>query len=142
MRWRGRLISQDLANSALESSAIARALAGDKPRSIVEIGAGYGRLGHALLSVFPSVSYTVVDIEPALSVSNWYLSRLFPTRHLRFLTPGKTDEIATVTPDQIAGYLELLDVAGRTPADLLPKTTPDGGGGLARRCGGVARQPR
>jgi hypothetical protein len=43
VRRRGRLISQDLANTALESTAIPRALGGEPPRSIVEVGAGYGR---------------------------------------------------------------------------------------------------
>lgn len=51
VRWRGRTISQDLANSALELAAIDRALEGGEPASILEIGAGYGRLGHALLSL-------------------------------------------------------------------------------------------
>lgn len=41
--FRGRLISQDLANSALETAAIARAVGGTAPRRILEMGAGYGR---------------------------------------------------------------------------------------------------
>ena len=123
VRWRGRLISQDLANSALEASAVARGLAGEKSTSILEIGPGYGRLGHALLSAFPSATYTAVDIEPARTVSEWYLTRLFPTRRLRFLTPAQAAELPAgsislalsvsslqeMTPDQVASYLRLLD---------------------------------
>jgi putative sugar O-methyltransferase len=123
VRRRRRLISQDLANSALEASAVARALAREEPASILEIGAGYGRLGHALLSAFPGATYTVVDIEPARTVSEWYLTRLFPTRRVRFLTPAQAAELPSgsislalsvsslqeMTPEQVASYLRLLD---------------------------------
>ena len=121
--WHGRLISQDLANSALEVSAMARGLNGREPSSILEIGAGYGRLAHALLSAYSSASYTVVDIEPARSISEWYLSNLFPDRDLRFLTPDQAADLADgsvslalsvsslqeMTPIQVEGYMHLLD---------------------------------
>lgn len=123
VRWHGRLISQDLANSALETAAIARVLVGRTPSSILEIGAGYGRLAYALLSVFPAASYTIVDIEPALTISRWYLSGLFPDRRLRFLSPEAAPELADasaslalsvsslqeMTPGQIEDYLRLFD---------------------------------
>jgi putative sugar O-methyltransferase len=123
VRWRRRLVSQDLANSALEIEAVARALGGEQPDSIIEIGAGYGRMGYALLSVFPSASYTVVDIEPARSISEWYLTRLFPERALRFLAPEDARALPTgtaslalsistlqeMTPDQVKTYLHLID---------------------------------
>jgi putative sugar O-methyltransferase len=123
VRWRGRLISQDLANSALEVSAMAQALGGREPISILEIGAGYGRLGHALLSVFPSASYTVVDIEPARTIAEWYLTRLLPCREVRFLTPQQAaalpggsislglsvSSLQEMTAVQIEEYLKLLD---------------------------------
>jgi len=123
VRWRGRTISQDLANSALELAAIDRALEGGEPASILEIGAGYGRLGHTLLSLFGSASYTVVDIEPARTISEWYLSRLFPDRDLRFLSPEQAADLAPgsvslglsvsslqeMTRAQVEGYIGLLD---------------------------------
>ncbi len=122
--WDGRLVSQDLANSALEAKAIVEALAGrPEPREIVEIGAGYGRSAYALLHLFPSARYTIVDIEPAISISRWYLGRLFPQERLRFLDPSQTDEIASggidlalsisslqeMTPPQVGEYLRLVD---------------------------------
>jgi putative sugar O-methyltransferase len=123
VRWRGRLISQDLANSALEATAIARALGGREPGSILEVGAGYGRTAYALLEAFPRATYTVVDIEPALSISRWYLTALFGPDRLRFLRPdeaaaigsGSADLVVSIsslqemTPTQVAGYLELFD---------------------------------
>ncbi len=121
--YRGRLISQDLANSALEVVAMRRILGARSPQSILEVGAGYGRTAYVLLSVYPSSTYTVVDIEPALSISRWYLSRLFPSDRLRFLTPDRIDEVASgsvdlavsisslqeMTPAQVGGYLAFID---------------------------------
>lgn len=123
VRWRGRLISQDLANSALEAAAIARALDGRLPASIVEIGAGYGRTAYSLLSSHPQASYTIIDIEPALTISRWYLSQLFEPGRLRFLSPQEAQELPRgsfdlgvsisspqeMTPEQVATYLRLLD---------------------------------
>jgi hypothetical protein len=123
VKWRGRLISQDLANSALEAAAIRRALGRSGVRSFLEIGAGYGRTAYVLLNVFPGSTYTIVDIEPALSLSRWYLTQLFPLERLRFLPPDEALRLATgsvdvalsisslqeMTTQQVAGYLGLLD---------------------------------
>ena len=83
--WRGRLISQDLANTALEVGSIWSALDGRSPAHILEIGAGYGRTAYGLLSLFPQATYTIVDIPPALDISRWYLTALFPDRDLTFI---------------------------------------------------------
>jgi len=127
VRRHGRLISQDLANTALEATAIARALDGEVPRAIVEVGAGYGRTAYALLHAFPEATYTIVDIEPALTISQWYLGQLFATERIRFLRPDEAtalpdrsaDLVIAVSSlhemrsDQVAGYLKLFDrVAG------------------------------
>lgn len=125
--WRGRLISQDLANSALEVNAIARAIGETPPASIVEVGAGYGRTAFVLLTLYPEVSYTVVDIEPALTIARWYLTSLFPGRELRFLEPDAAQRLADdsadlivsvsslheMRPDQVAAYLALFDRIAR-----------------------------
>lgn len=123
--WCGRLISQDLANSALEAVAIRRALGARAAHSFLEIGAGYGRTAYVLLSVFPGSTYTIVDIEPALSLSRWYLTQLFPAQRLRFLRPEEAPGIARgsvdvalsvsslqeMTAEQVEGYLSLFDHA-------------------------------
>lgn len=127
VRWRGRLISQDLANSALETTAIARALDGEQPRSILEVGAGYGRTAFALLHAFPEATYTIVDIEPALSISKWYLGQLFRPDRLRFVRPDEAESLADgsadlvvavsslheMTSEQVARYLDLFDRVAR-----------------------------
>ena len=123
--WQGRLISQDLANTSLETAVIRRAL-GDKPVTrVLEVGAGYGRTAHALLNVYPACSYTIIDIEPALSISKWYLSQLFPASRLTFILANGASPIETgsydlalsisslqeMTPPQVAGYLSLFNTA-------------------------------
>jgi putative sugar O-methyltransferase len=119
----GRLISQDLANSALETAAAVRALDGTEPRRILEVGAGYGRTAYALLNRFPEAEYTVVDIDPARSVARWYLTQLFPERRLTFLDPGDArrlgdgefdfvtsiSSLQEMTGDQVTSYLRLFD---------------------------------
>jgi putative sugar O-methyltransferase len=123
VRSDNRLISQDLANSSLEANAIARALDGRRPKSILEVGAGYGRTAYALLTLYREARYTVVDIEPALTIARWYLTSLFEPARLRFLHPEEAEELATgstdlaisisslqeMRRDQLARYLELFD---------------------------------
>jgi putative sugar O-methyltransferase len=121
--WKGRQISQDLANSALELSSISRALAGHSPTHILEIGAGYGRTAFVLLNLFPEATYTIVDIEPALTISKWYLCSLFPKERLNFIAADNIDQIAVnsislavsisslqeMRSDQIELYIALTD---------------------------------
>ena len=120
---KGRLISQDLANTALE----VRAMRVGVPRSFLEVGAGYGRTAYALLSLYPRSTYTIVDIEPALSIARWYLGQLFAADRLRFLSPGEVGQIGNnsvdvaltisslheMTPATVAGYLALFDRVAR-----------------------------
>jgi putative sugar O-methyltransferase len=119
----GKLISQDLANTALEVMAIRRLLADSVPDEIMEIGAGYGRTAYALLAVYPHSRYTVVDIEPALSISRWYLSSLYPGRELAFMTPAQArslphrsvdlalsiSSLHEMTHGQVEDYIGLMD---------------------------------
>lgn len=121
--WDGRLISQDLANGALEAEAILRAMDGHAPSSILEVGAGYGRTAYVLMNLFPRATYTIVDIEPAITISRWYLSQLFPGDRLKFLAPSDAEReppgsfdlalsissLQEMTPAQVKGYLAMFD---------------------------------
>jgi putative sugar O-methyltransferase len=76
----GSLVSQDLASSILEISAMGAALA---PGSVVlELGAGYGRDAYAMIATKPGIKYVIVDIPPALWVAETYLRRQFPDRRI------------------------------------------------------------
>jgi putative sugar O-methyltransferase len=79
VRHRGRLVSEDLANSALELTAIADAGGLPAPGGlVVELGAGYGRLGWLMLEKVPGLRYVVCDIPPALAIAQRYLTELYP----------------------------------------------------------------
>lgn len=78
-----KLISQDLANSVQEYyfiSPYVKTLE-KNPIRIVEIGAGYGRLGYVLLSAL-NCKYIIFDISPALYVAQKYLSEIFPDKKI------------------------------------------------------------
>ena len=117
IRRKGRMISQDLANSIREYNAI---LSADRrcaktSKRVAELGAGYGRLGH----VFQQDGFTryyIFDIPPALGVSQWYLSKLFPQKNIfPFRSFGSFREvreellvcdIAFFTPNQLELFPE------------------------------------
>jgi putative sugar O-methyltransferase len=74
----GQGASQDLANSVIEYYSMREGVAFDSCRRILEIGGGYGRDAHVILSLHPQLQYTMVDIPPALFVAQRYLSEVFP----------------------------------------------------------------
>jgi putative sugar O-methyltransferase len=112
---RGRLISQDLANTALELSAIARAQGTSRPQGVVEVGAGYGRTAYAVLKLFPETTYNIIDIEPALSISRWYLSQFFAQDRLRFLRP---DEVPSLPDGSMSLALSISSLQEMSPAAI------------------------
>jgi putative sugar O-methyltransferase len=82
VRYRGRNISQDLCNSIHEIYSIfgsdGGALRSGDGLEILEIGAGYGRLAYAVLAASPGAAYTIVDVPPALYISQRYLTAVLP----------------------------------------------------------------
>lgn len=78
---RERAVSQDLCNSLHELYSIFcpdPASAMESAPHVMELGAGYGRLAYVCLSASRRLSYTIVDIPPALYVSQRYLSAVLP----------------------------------------------------------------
>ena len=114
----GRLISQDLANSALEAHAILNGLPETSGvKRIGELGAGYGRNAHVLLSLLPGTRYVVIDIPPALYVSQRYLSEIFPGRKVFSWRPFKSYA-------EIKDEFEQSDLAFLLPSQI--ELLPDG----------------
>jgi putative sugar O-methyltransferase len=108
----GRRISQDLANSIMECNAIDRwcaPLSSGRP-VVAELGAGYGRVAQVVLAG-TRARYVIFDIPPALHVSQWYLSRLFPDRAL--FSFRHFDRYADISDE-----LERSDIAFFTPNQL------------------------
>jgi len=81
--YNGKLISQDLSNSFLEYRSIMDAkIKTQSIRTVMELGAGYGRTGYVFLKLKPDIRYIVVDIPPALYVAEKYLSSQFADRRI------------------------------------------------------------
>ena len=78
----GQPVSQDLANSVLEYYSIAggTGLTPAAATTICELGAGYGRDTYVFLKTLPNCRYIIVDIPPALYISQQYLTQLFPEK--------------------------------------------------------------
>lgn len=132
----GKRISQDLANSIRERNVICwpwePSFEQRKQISFVEIGAGYGRLGYVFLKSAP-VKYTIVDIPPALFVSQWYLPQLFPEKRVFSFSPWhdvdsviddfQSADIAFLTPDQFAKMPNRIFDAGIAISNLAEMST-------------------
>ena len=114
----GRLISQDLANTAIELATIDRGGV-RSPGQVLEVGAGYGRTAFAILSLFPDCKYTVVDIEPALTITRWYLTQLFPTDRITFLSPAQINEIPRSSMDLAVSIFSLSEMTPETRDEYL-----------------------
>ncbi len=128
IRRRAKLISQDLANAAVELNTVFSTLGSSTPSTwFAELGAGYGRVAALLLARLPG-RYAIFDIPPALHVAQWYLSGLFPKhRVFRFrqfdrYTDVKAElaraQIAFFTPNQLALLPDQFFDAGLTISSL------------------------
>jgi len=83
IKLNGKEISQDLANSILEYLSITQGLPEIRNiNSIIELGAGYGRTAYVFLRLLPHLKYVIVDIPPALYISERYLSSQFPNYNI------------------------------------------------------------
>ena len=128
VRHGGRLISQDVANSAIEFYAIDEAQPHRPNMTVVELGGGYGRLGWFLLTAVPGLRYVAVDIPPALAVTQHYLTTLFPKlptypfrkgspdpaavarSRLAFLTPNQLDDLPSIGTDVFVNISSLQEM--------------------------------
>ncbi|OGE33572.1 hypothetical protein A3D83_01210 [Candidatus Daviesbacteria bacterium RIFCSPHIGHO2_02_FULL_41_10] len=88
--YKNKLLTQDLCNSVYEYYSITKRIRLRENVNIAEIGAGYGRLGYVLLKVLPGSSYCIIDIPPALFISQNYLSKVFPKEKIFKFRPFKS----------------------------------------------------
>ena len=77
VKYKGKLISQDLCNSVYEFYSITQNLHLSRKVKVAELGAGYGRVGYVILKTLPDSTYCVIDIPPALFIAQNYLSKVF-----------------------------------------------------------------
>jgi putative sugar O-methyltransferase len=119
LRYQGKAISQDLAQSLLEYyrvKELVRQLDMPTRPTYLELGAGYGRLAYVFLAAKPC-RYIIVDIPPTILVAKWYLSRLFPTK--RVFGYRSFADFAEVREE-----LEAADIVFLSPNQL--RLLPDG----------------
>lgn len=84
IEYRNRIISQNVCNSTQEFYSIVQEINIAKKMEIIELGAGYGRVAYIFLKTLPKVKYCIVDIPPALYVSQEYLRKIFPKEFFFF----------------------------------------------------------
>ena len=84
-------ICLDYLQAALELDFLSEHLP-KKNLNVLEIGAGYGRTAHALISNFQICSYTIVDREACRNLSCSYLSEV--------LSPEQFAKICFLSPDE------------------------------------------
>jgi putative sugar O-methyltransferase len=75
-----KLISQDLANSMLEYLSMSEVVDFAGGKRVLEVGGGYGRDAHVILSLNPNLKYFFVDVPPSIFVAQKYIAKLFPDR--------------------------------------------------------------
>jgi cyclopropane fatty-acyl-phospholipid synthase-like methyltransferase len=89
------------------------------PLHVLEIGAGYGRTAYVILSLHENCHCTIVDIEPALSISRWYLSQLFDPDRLTFLSPEEIESVPRGSVDLAVSISTLSEMTAATRDDYL-----------------------
>ena len=117
----------DYAQAALETEFILSHLPA-APRTVFEIGAGYGRTCHTLLSNSPIERYTILDLPNCLELSRRYLHKVLPARlyaRVEFVDVARLadlrgrrfdlglniDSFAEMTPTTVRFYLKMLDAS-------------------------------
>ena len=80
VKVRGRRVSMDLLQSVDELYRLVEVMgwSRDDKVAICEIGAGYGRLAHVVLSAMPNARYFVFDLPESLLLAQYYLTSLHP----------------------------------------------------------------
>ena len=86
LMYRGRRVSIDLLQSIDEFYSLREAFGFDREDPIVfcELGAGYGRLAHVVLTAMPNAQYLLFDLPESLIVAEYYLATLHPAARAAF----------------------------------------------------------
>jgi hypothetical protein len=86
--YRGEVVCLDYLQAVFELDFITKYIPRLKDKTILEIGAGYGRTCHAIMSNHNIVSYTIADLDNCLALSYKYLSEV--------LSPEQFEKISFV----------------------------------------------
>ncbi len=89
VKWRNRMVTEDLGNSLLEFHTLETAIDLSTIHTVFELGAGYGRLAFVFLKQLPAIKYIVADFPPNLFIAQNYLGQLFAERKIFHFRPFK-----------------------------------------------------
>ena len=122
----GERVCLDYLQAVLELEFLAPHVPLDGAR-VLEIGAGYGRTCHTVLSNHDVAAYHIVDLDNSLELARAYLGRVLDTdrfARVRFVRTGEVAEVVEPTrydlcvnvdsmtemdPATVTEYLELID---------------------------------
>lgn len=128
--YNGELVCMDYLRSVLELDFIARDVELDGAR-VLEIGAGYGRTGHTLLSNHDLREYHIIDLPNSLKLSQAYLRTVLDDEQyakVRFTSVADVDQryadtefdltvnissFSEMKPETVDDYLTLIDERSR-----------------------------
>ena len=89
-------------------------------RPLIEVGAGYGRLAYVFLKAHPGCKYWIIDLPPALYVSQQYLSAVFPDRRCSRSAISKPS-----MRSQLRSKRRILVFSAPTKFDCMPDKVAD-----------------
>jgi putative sugar O-methyltransferase len=153
VRCRGRRVSEDLANSLNEYASIAEHVPAHRmaQATVLEIGAGYGRFADLVLRAHDDTRVVIVDIPPALALSEAYLTACHPhsathrfrrgmpiaelarsvaASRLAFLTPNQFAELDPIGADVAVNVSSLHEMRTDQVAEYLRLVDGHAGGGF------------
>ncbi|MEU8194200.1 putative sugar O-methyltransferase [Microbispora amethystogenes] len=99
VRYDGEDVCMDYLEAVLELEFMSGAVPLDGLR-VLEIGAGYGRTCHALMSNHDLVSYDIVDLDNALRLSRAYLGAVLDPGRFAKIRFHSVDEVDALPADQ------------------------------------------
>jgi len=125
IRFRGEVVCLDYLQAVLESVVIEKNV-NLRGASVIEIGAGYGRTCHALLSNYALSRYTILDLRNALNLARCYLKSVldgYQFEKIDFIEVDRFDEafrknydlclnidsFAEMDADTVRVYLRFID---------------------------------
>jgi hypothetical protein len=119
VKYRGRVVSYDLAMSLCEYFSIAERVDFNSIKTITEIGAGYGRMAFIVKKLHPHITYRLVDFRQTLDLQKRYLEKVIGLDGLEFIEAneihGKSDLIIAVDclnefqDEEINKYFEFIE---------------------------------
>nr|AFU65919.1 DacS7 [Dactylosporangium sp. SC14051] len=99
VRCQGERMCLDYLQAVFELDFIARQLPLDGAR-VLEIGAGYGRTCHVLLSNADIEAYHIIDLDNSLNLARTYLGAVLTPQQLAKVTFTRIDDVDRVTAAQ------------------------------------------